>query len=163
MTKKIDISALPRKIGTLYPPPYSEKSLHREKKALGDAAGLTQFGVNLTRLPAGTWSSLPHWHVQEDEFVYILEGEAVLVCGDTEETLRPGDCAGFKAGEEVGHCIQNRSDRDVVLLEIGTRSKGEKAYYPGVDLMADLSKPEFYFHLDGTPYPDVRRRSPDNP
>lgn len=160
MAKKIDVAALPPKVGSLYPPPHHLRTRSREKRALGDAAGLTQFGVNLTRLPPGSATALPHWHVQEDEFVYILEGHAVLVCGDIREDLGPGDCVGFKAGEEIGHCILNDSTEDVLLLEIGTRSTGEKAYYPGLDMMADMGREGVYFHLDGTPWEGVRRRGP---
>ena len=160
MSKKIDIAEIPPKIGTLYPPPHHRNTRERQKKALGDAAGLTQFGVNLTTLPPGTWSALPHWHEREDEFVYVSSGHPTLVSGDHEETLSPGDCVGFKAGEEIGHCLQNRSDGDVVILEIGSRMQGERAFYPGLDLMADAASPNSYDHLDGTPYPDIRRRGP---
>lgn len=162
MPRKIDIASIPAKTGTLYPPPHHLHTRAREKRALGDAAGLTQFGVNLTRLPAGTWSALPHWHATEDEFVYVLEGTATLVSGDHEEPLGPGDCVGFKAGEEISHCIQNRSDADVLVLEIGSRHADEKAYYPGLDLMADMAGDNFYYHLDGTPIADIRRRGPDD-
>lgn len=160
MSKKIDISAISPKIGTLYPPPHHLGTRDRVKRALGDQAGLTQFGVNLTTLPPGSSSALPHWHEQEDEFVYIVAGHPTLVYGETEERLSPGDCAGFKAGVEVGHALRNDTDSDVVVLEIGSRKEGERVYYPGLDLMADTDKDNFYFHLDGTPYPDIRRRGP---
>ncbi len=159
---KIDISAIIPKIGTLYPPPHHTHTKAREKRALGDAAGLTQFGVNLTRLPPGTWSALPHWHEREDEFVYVLFGFPTLVCGEHEEELAPGECAGFKAGDPTGHCIQNRTDDDVLILEIGSRNPNERAFYPGLDLMADMASPAFYHHLDGTPYPDIKRRGPND-
>ncbi|CUH63738.1 hypothetical protein TG4357_00859 [Thalassovita gelatinovora] len=162
MRKKIDIAALPAKVGTLYPPPFHQKTKAREKRALGDAAGLTQFGVNQTRLPPGCWSALPHWHEKEDEFVYIIAGTPTLVYGDSEEQLTPGDCVGFKAGEEIGHCLQNRTDADVIVLEFGSRMPGEHAYYPGLDLMVDTGSPNFYHYLDGTPYPDIRRRGPQD-
>lgn len=160
MSSKIDISALPVKIGTLYPPPHHRATRGREKRALGDAVGLTQFGVNLTRLVPGQASALPHWHEKEDEFVYVLEGTATLIYGDTEEILNAGDCTGFKAGEDVAHCIENRSDADVMLLEVGSRIADEKVYYPGLDLMADNSGANFYYHLDGRPVADIRRRGP---
>ena len=109
MAKRIDPKNLPAQAGTFYPPPYDEPCRARERRKLGDAAGLTQFGVNLLRLPPGAWSSQRHWHFKQDEFVYVLEGEVVLVTNAGEEILKPGDCAGFKAGEEDGHHLQNRS------------------------------------------------------
>src|SRR6185503_12811858 len=129
MAKKIDIASLPLLVGTLYPPPYDEPCLSRERRRLGDAAGLTQFGVNLLRLPPGAWSSQRHWHTHEDEFVYIVQGEVVLVTDDGEETLRAGDCAGFKAGDANGHCLQNRSKAEVIALEVGTRVAENGAFY----------------------------------
>src|SRR5262250_560929 len=109
MKKRIDMAAVAAVVGTLYPPPYDVPCRARERKKLGDAAGLTQFGVNLLRLPPGAWSSQRHWHVGEDEFVYVLSGEVVLVTDEGEEILKPGDCAGFKANDGDGHCLQNRS------------------------------------------------------
>src|SRR5258705_12097661 len=108
-------------VGPLYPPPFDLPCRARERTKLGDPAGLTQFGVNLCRLPPGTWSSQRHWHTHEDELVYVLEGEVVLVTDDGEEVLQAGDCAGFRAGDPDGHHFQNRSGADVVLLEIGSR------------------------------------------
>lgn len=157
---KIDIAAVLPKIGTLYPPPFHKNTKAREKRALGDVVDLTQFGVNITRLGPNTWSALPHWHEREDEFVYIIEGHPTLVYGDSEEQLAPGDCAGFKAGVEIGHCLQNRTGKDVVILEVGSRITGERAFYPNLDLMIDTSSKELYKHLDGTPYPDLKRRGP---
>lgn len=157
---KIDIAAVRPKIGTLYPPPFHKNTKAREKRALGDVVDLTQFGVNITRLGPNTWSALPHWHEREDEFVYIIEGHPTLVYGDSEEQLAPGDCAGFKAGVEIGHCLQNRTGKDVVILEVGSRITGERAFYPNLDLMIDTSSKDLYKHLDGTPYPDLKRRGP---
>ncbi|MES2472570.1 MAG: cupin domain-containing protein, partial [Pseudomonadota bacterium] len=122
MPKRIDISAVPLHAGTFYPPPYDTPCRAREKHKLGDAAGLTQFGVNLLRLKPGVWSSQRHWHRTQDEFVYVLEGEVVLVTDSGEEVLKAGDCAGFKCGEEEGHHLQNRSTRDALVLEVGTRN-----------------------------------------
>jgi uncharacterized cupin superfamily protein len=116
---KIDIAAAPTKHGTGYPPPHDAPCLDRKRWRLGDAAGLTQFGVNLQRLAPGVWSSQRHWHTAEDEFVYVLEGEVVLVTEAGEQLLRAGDCAGFPAGEANGHHLQNRGDREAVLLEVG--------------------------------------------
>ncbi len=162
MAKRIDPKTLPAQTGTLYPPPYDRPCRARERRKLGDAAGLTQFGINLLRLPPGVWSSQRHWHFKQDEFVYVLEGEVVLVTDAGEEILKPGDCAGFKAGEEDGHHLQNRSDREVLLLEVGTRIIGDGARYPGIDLVHPADGlPAQYTHIDGTPYTDIRRRGPE--
>src|SRR5689334_11078882 len=155
MAKRIDPKDLPAQIGTFYPPPYDQPCLARERRRLGDAAGLTQFGVNLLRLKPGVWSSQRHWHIKEDEFVFVLQGEVVLVTDAGEEILKAGDCAGFKAGEENGHHLQNRSGSDVLLLEVGSRVQGDGAFYPGIDLVYPAGgKPALYTHTDGTPYPD---------
>jgi len=151
MSKKISSAALIAKIGTLYPPPHDAPCRSRARTALGDAAGLTQFGVNLLRLPPGAWSSQRHWHPAGDEFVFILSGEAVLVTDAGEEVLRAGDAAGFKAGDPDGHCLQNRSDADVTALEIGTRIANDGATYSDIDMLAAGSGA--YTHKDGTPYP----------
>ncbi len=105
MAKRIDIASLSPITGTLYPPPFDEPCLSRERTRLGDAANLTQFGVNLLRLPAGAWSSQRHWQTESDEFVYVLSGEVTLVTDQGLETLRAGDAAGFKAGDPNGHCL----------------------------------------------------------
>jgi len=124
---------------------------------LGDAAGLTDFGVNLLRLPSGVWSSQRHWHSAEDEFVYVLEGEVVLVTDSGEEILRAGDCAGFKAGIKDGHHLQNRSALEAVLLEVGSRRPAEdEGEYPDLD-MRFLRDRAGYAHRDGRPYPKYER------
>ena len=152
MTHKIDINKARIRKGARYPAPYDEPCRERLRHVLGDAAGLTQFGVNLLRLPPGSWSSQRHWHTAEDEFTYILEGEVVLVTDSGEEILRAGDCAGFQAGVADGHHLQNRSDRDALLLEIGTRKRQEdKVFYPDIDLIA-AEGDKGYTHRDGTPY-----------
>src|SRR6266702_5446747 len=124
MKKRIDAAELTPVTGTLYPPPFDQPCRARERTKLGDEAGLTQFGVNLLRLPPGAWSSQRHWHTGEDEFVYVLSGEVVLVTDAGEETLRAGDAAGFPANDRDGHCLQNRSSRDAQVLEIGSRMTG---------------------------------------
>jgi uncharacterized cupin superfamily protein len=160
MSRKIDIAALRPVIGTLYPPPFDEPCLSRERKKLGDAAGLTQFGVNLLRLPPGAQSSQRHWQTESDEFVYILSGEVMLVTDDGAELLRAGDAAGFKAGDPNGHCLHNRSNADVLALEIGTRIESDAAHYPDIDMMAPpFETPAMYVRKDGTPYADIRRRA----
>lgn len=152
--KKIDKAAATIAKGTRYPAPYDQPCLARSRIHLGDAAGLDQFGVNLCRLPPGAWSSQRHWHTHEDEFIFVVEGEVVLVTDAGEEILKAGDCAGFKAGAPDGHHFQNRSAKDVLILEVGTRRTEDKAYYPDIDLVA--SGPG-YFHRDGTPYEDKPR------
>ena len=111
-------------------------SFGRERKRLGNAAGLDQFGVNLTTLKPGAASAQRHWHENEDELVYVLQGEIVLVDDGGETLLKPGDAAGFKASTPNGHYLINRTQADVVYLEIGTRAKHETAHYPDVDLVA---------------------------
>ena len=141
---------LPVRTGSGYPEPFRQRSLTRTKKRLGDAAGLSDFGVNLTRLPPGEWSSARHWHKLEDEFVWILEGELVLVTDEGETVMKAGDCAGFPKGKPNGHHLLNRSNRDAVYLEVGTRSgNGEVATYPDIDLHLAGGK---FLHKDGTPY-----------
>jgi uncharacterized cupin superfamily protein len=156
MAKKIDLTTAPTRFGTAYPAPFDAPCVARRRWRLAAAAGLTQFGANLLRLPAGAWSSQRHWHSREDELVYVVEGEVVLVTDAGEETLRAGDAAGFKAGEADGHHLQNRSDREAVLLEIGTNHDDDSAEYPDIDLRA---LPSGYVRKDGTPYAAARRRS----
>jgi len=161
MSKRIDVASLAPLVGTLYPPPFDEPCRARSRKKLGDAAGLTQFGVNLLRLPPGTWSSQRHWHTGEDEFIYVLSGEVVLVTDSGEEVLRSGDAAGFLAGDANGHSLQNRSSGDADVLEIGTRVPGNAAYYSDIDMVAPPGgKPARYTRRDGTPYSDTGRRGP---
>ena len=161
MGRKIAIENSPTVRGARYPAPFDTPCLGRFRRRLGDAAGLTPFGVNLTRLPPGCWSSQRHWHTGEDEFVYVLSGEVVLVTDQGEEVLRAGDAAGFPANEGNGHCLQNRSDKDAQLLEVGTRQTGSVCYYPGIDMVAPAGgKPAAYTHRDGTPYESLRRRGP---
>ena len=161
MNKRIDIAALASVVGTTYPPPFDAPCRARERKRLGDAAGLSQFGVNLLRLPPGAWSSQRHWHTGGDEFVYVISGEVVLVTDGGEEILRAGDAAGFRAGDSNGHCLQNHSGSDAQVLEIGTRVSGDSAYYNDIDMVAPAGgQPAPYTHRDGTAYPDLGRRGP---
>lgn len=154
MSARIEVDAVPEVVGCGYPPPFDEACRQRVRRRLGDAAGLSQFGVNLMRLPAGCWSSQRHWHTAEDEFIFVLEGEVVLVTDAGEETLRAGDCAGFAAGEPDGHQLQNRSSADAVVLEVGTRRPTEdETFYPDIDLWAQKGDGG-YAHRDGKPYPD---------
>jgi uncharacterized cupin superfamily protein len=150
---KIDIAAVPARASTMYPKEFQHVVEGRLKQALGNAVGLTQFGVNLTRLRPGAASALRHWHQHEDEFVYLLGGELVLIEDDGETVLRPGDAAGFKAGVPNGHCLVNRTGRDAVYLEIGTRSAAERATYPDHDLVLDRDANGARFsRRSGAPY-----------
>jgi uncharacterized cupin superfamily protein len=159
MAKRIDVAAITPVIGTLYPAPFDLPCRARERRRLGDAAGLTQYGVNLLRLPPGTWSSQRHWHTAADELVYVVAGEVVLVTDEGEELLRAGDAAGFKAGDGDGHHLQNRSQADAVVLEIGSRLADDGAHYSDIDMLAPAGgKPAVFTHRDGRPYPDSPRR-----
>ena len=163
MAKRIDAASIPPVVGTLYPPPFHLPCRARERHKLGDAAGLTQFGVNLLRLPPGAWSSQRHWQTLSDEFVYVLSGEVVLVTDAGEELLRAGDAAGFRAGDPDGHCLQNRSDAEAVLIEMGTRIAADAAIYPDIDMLAPPhGQPAEYTRRDGTPYDGIRRRGPSD-
>jgi uncharacterized cupin superfamily protein len=134
MSKRIDVSNVTAVVGTDYPKPYDVPCLRRQRKKLGDVAKLTQFGVNLLRLAPGVWSSQRHWHTAEDEFVFVVDGEVVLVSDDGEEILRTGDCAGFKANDPNGHHLQNRSQRDAIVLEVGGRSDLDGVFYSDIDM-----------------------------
>jgi len=162
MPKKIDIPALPAVVGTMYPPPFDGPCRARERKKLGDAAGLTQFGVNLLTLRPGAWSSQRHWHTGSDEFVYVIKGEVTLVTNGGREIFAAGDAAGFVAGDENGHCFQNHSSEVALLLEVGTRVDADAAYYPDIDLVAPAgAEPALFTRRDGTPYTDIKRRGPE--
>jgi uncharacterized cupin superfamily protein len=161
MAKRIDPATLETIVGTLYPPPFDQPCRARERKRLGDAAGLTQFGVNLLRLPPGAWSSQRHWHTGSDEFVYVIAGEVTLVTDAGAEILRPGEAAGFKAGDTNGHCLRNLSQADVLVLEIGTRVADDRGTYSDIDMVAPAgAQPAIYTRRDGTPYADIKRRGP---
>jgi uncharacterized cupin superfamily protein len=151
---KIDIARAVVRTKGAYPPPYNHVGDGREKTALGNVAELTQFGVNLTRLKPGAASALRHWHQQEDEFIYVLEGEITLIEDDGETILKPGDSAGFKAGVANGHHLVNKSRADAAYLEIGTRAATERAHYPDVDLVFERDARGMRFlHKSGEPYP----------
>jgi uncharacterized cupin superfamily protein len=150
---KIDIANLPVDTRTGYPQPFDRVVVGRGRKRLGNAIGLDQFGVNLTTLKPSAASALRHWHEQEDEFVYILEGEVVLIEDGGECVLKAGDAAGFKANSRNGHQLVNRGSRDAVYLEIGTRSRHERVDYPDVDLMVVRDDNGMrYTHKNGEPY-----------
>jgi uncharacterized cupin superfamily protein len=160
MPKRIDVTSASTVTGARYPSPYDEPCAGRFRRCIGDLAGLTQFGVNLTRLPPRCWSSQRHWHTDEDEFVFVIEGELVLVTDSGEEILRGGDCAGFKAGTAEGHHLQNRSDRDAVVLEVGTRRPDDDCvFYPDIDLQV-LKGRASYAHRNGELYVGSKPRNP---
>jgi uncharacterized cupin superfamily protein len=145
----VDAATLPVRTGTGYPPPHDAPCRTRARAALGDPFGLSQFGVNLLRLPPGAWSSQRHWHSHEDEFVYVLEGYPVLITDQGETPLSPGMCAGFPAGKANGHHIVNRSDREVMLLEVGGRSNDDVCCYSDIDLRVTANGP--FTRADGSP------------
>ena len=150
---KIDIDAIALDGGTNYPEPYRQAVQGRARKRLGNAAGLNRFGVNLTRLKPGAWSSQRHWHASEDELVYMLEGEVVLCEEGGETLLKAGDAAGWKAGAANGHCLINRSQREAVYLEIGSRASMEKVEYPDIDMRLERGeKGSLYYRKDGRQY-----------
>jgi uncharacterized cupin superfamily protein len=150
---KIDIANVKVEVSTGYPEPYRSVVAGRSRQRLGNAVGLDQFGVNLTRLKPGAQSAQRHWHIAEDELVYVVEGTLVL-CEDGGETvLQAGDAAGFKAGVAYGHCLINRSGADAVYLEIGTRAARDEASYPDIDLHVRKDETGLrYTHKSGEPY-----------
>jgi uncharacterized cupin superfamily protein len=148
---KIDVANVTEKGGTGYPPHLAAITKGRFRKRLGNEGGLTQFGVNVCRIEPGSGSSIRHWHHNEDEFVFMISGEAVLIENEGETVLRPGDAAAFKAGVANGHCLVNRGTVDAVFLEVGTRAAKEIAEYPDVDLMAVKDGTDMRFtRKDGT-------------
>lgn len=143
----------PRSKRSVYPEPFASRMIGREKKPLGDLFSLSNFGVNLTRLAPGALSALRHAHSMQDEFVYVLQGDPVLVTDIGETQLHPGMCAGFKAGTGDAHQLVNRSSEEVVYLEVGDRTAGDSAAYPDDDFQAVLVNGAWQFgHKDGTPY-----------
>ena len=151
---KIDIAKIPVDTVCMYPEPFWKPIVGRERKRLGNAVGLNQFGVNLVTLKAGAWSSQRHWHRNEDEFVYVLEGEITLHEDHGETVLKPGDAAGWKANSRIGHCLINRTQKDAVYIEVGTRAPHETAVYPDIDMRAERDKTgQRYVKKTGEPYP----------
>ena len=148
--KKIDIETAPISSGSRYPGTLATPCLNKLRRRLSRAAGLEQIGVNLLELEVGAWSSQRHWHTKAEEFVYVLEGEVVLVTNVGEEVLCAGDCAAFAAGDPDAHHLQNRSDARVRVLEIGPANlASDEAHYPDVDLHSTASG---YSRKDGTSY-----------
>jgi uncharacterized cupin superfamily protein len=150
----IETKTVKARIGSGYPPEYAEPCKAREKRALGDMFDLSQFGVNLVTLPPGSWSSLRHWHETEDEFVYVLEGELTLVDNDGEHVLKPGMCAGFKAGISNGHHLVNKTGKPATYLEVGTRAESARAFYSDIDMRIEYSADgsRQFLRRNGLPY-----------
>ncbi len=149
----VDPATLPGRRSSGYPDPFRAQVEGRIKRALGDACGLSQFGVNLVELPPGCWSSQRHWHSHEDELVYVVSGELMLVTDAGEQLMRPGMVAGFPAGRADGHHLVNRSGQPAVYLEIGTRVAEDEAVYSDID-MELRHRPEglVFVHKTGEPY-----------
>lgn len=148
---KIDLETAPRRKGSGYPSPFDQPCAERLRTRLGDAGGITQFGVNLLELPPGVWSSQRHWHSDEDELVYVLAGEVSLVTDAGEQLLRAGDCAAFPKGVADGHQLINRSSQVVKLLEVGARSEADVCRYSDIDMEIDGAVGHFT-RRDGTRY-----------
>jgi len=145
--------APPKAKQTNYPEPFASRMAGREKRPLGDLFGLTNFGVNLTRLAQKGVSALRHAHSKQDEFIYVLQGHPTLHTDEGRTRLSPGMCAGFKAGSGNGHCLINETADEVVYLEVGDRTPGDEGTYPDDDLKAMLSDGKWKFtHKDGSPY-----------
>lgn len=148
---KIDIASVPGRKGVGYPPEFAKFSAERIRQRLGDAGGLKDFGLNLMHLPPGNWSAQRHWHSHEDELVYVLSGEVVLVEDGGETVLRAGDCAAFAKNSGNGHHLINKSDATAVYLEVGSRQPDDLTMCSDVDMMS-YNKDGRFTHKDGTPY-----------
>lgn len=150
---KIDVAAVPERKGSGYPAPFDAPCAGRVRKRLGNAGGLTDFGVNLMRLPPGGWSSQRHWHSHEDEFVYVLEGELTLIEDGGETLLRAGDCAAYAKGTGNGHHMINRSNATAVYLEVGSRQPEDITTCSDIDLKSTNADGRFV-HKNGSLYPE---------
>ena len=149
--KKIDLSIVPAESGGTYPSPFDEPCRAQSCQRLARYAGLTQFGVNVTVIATGAWSSQRHWHSHEDEFVWVLDGELTLVTDAGEETLRAGDCAAFAKNTGNGHHMINRSDTTAVYLEVGSRSRDDLTNCSDIDMKSAAADGHFV-HKDGSRY-----------
>ena len=149
----LDPKTVEPRVGSSYPEPFAALCAAREKRALGDPLGLRNFGVNLVRLAPGAASAQRHWHSREDEFVYVLDGELVLVTDGGEQTLTAGMAAGFPANAPDGHQLINRSSVDATYLEVGDRREGDEVDYPDIDMQARwVDGGRRFVRKDGTPY-----------
>lgn len=148
---RIDVTTVPARQGSGYPKPFDAPCSERTRRRLGEAGGLRDFGVNLMTLPPGSWSSQRHWHSDEDEFVYLLEGEVTLVEDGGEALMRAGDCAAFPKGSGNGHHLINRSSAIAVYLEVGSRNPNDLTTCSDIDMMSSNADSRFV-HKDGTPF-----------
>ena len=149
----LDPASVEARVGTAYPAPLDAPVKARRKRPLGDAAGLTRFGVNLVELPPGCWSSQRHWHTRQDEFIYVLEGEVMLITNAGEQVLTPGMCAGFPAGVADGHHLVNCGSAPARFLEVGDRLPGDAGHYSEIDLAARSGRTPYVFtRRDGSTY-----------
>ena len=154
MTGGVDPLQIEPRTGTDYPEPYRNNVVDRSKRVLGDAFGLTRYGVNLVELSPGIWSSQRHWHTHEDEFICVVSGELTLITDAGEQTLTPGMVAGFPAGDSNGHHLINKSNEPATYLEIGDRNPEDEVFYPDIDLLYkanDEGEHEFT-NREGVPY-----------
>jgi len=149
----INTTDLTARTGSGYPAPFRDAMNGRVKRVIGDALGLTNFGVNLVHLAPGAWSSQRHWHTREDEMIYVLEGEVTLITDAGEQVLEPGMAAGFPAGKPDGHHLVNRSDKVAVFLEMGDRKDDDEAFYSDIDMELRLVEGRnVYVHKNGEPW-----------
>jgi uncharacterized cupin superfamily protein len=157
----LDPKTVPARRGSSYPEPFRAAVAAREKRPLGDALGLTQFGVNLVLLPPGCWSAQRHWHSHEDEFVYVVDGELTLVTDAGEQVLRAGMAAGFPAGTPDGHHLINRTERPATYLEVGTRREDvDEVDYPDIDMaVRHHDGIQMFVRKSGEPYGPATRAS----
>ncbi|MEJ7806029.1 MAG: cupin domain-containing protein [Telluria sp.] len=155
---KLDLNAIATTTGSDYPAPFHEPVSRRARQRLGDARALTQFGVNRIELPPGCWSGQRHWHALEDELVYVIAGELVLVTDQGEQVLSAGDCAAFPANTPNAHHLVNRSAGTAVCLEVGSRNGEDRVVYADIDMVYDATA-DAYFYKDGTAYPSCRKQS----
>ena len=158
---KLDLSLAPVKTGSIYPEPYAGQMAGRSSIRLGDLAGLTQFGVNIVTLEPGSVASLRHWHLNEDEFGMVLEGELILVEDEGETVMRPGECAAWKAGVANGHRFVNRSDAPARFLIVGSKATEEVATYSDVDMQLHIAGGKARFtYQDGSDWAGPRDLAP---
>lgn len=149
----LDPATVEARIGSSYPDTFKALVAGRERRALGDALGLTNFGVNLLRVPPGTASSQRHWHSRQDEFVFVVSGEVVLVTDCGEQRLTAGMAAGFPAGKRDGHHLINRGAVDALVLEVGDRTDRDEVHYSDIDMIIRwIDGEERFLHKDGTAY-----------
>jgi len=149
----MDPASIAPRTGSSYPKEHREQVERRNKRALGDAFGLTHYGVNLVELEPGAWSSQRHWHSAEDEFVYVVSGELTLISDTGWQVLGAGMVAGFPAGTADGHHLVNESDQTAVYLEVGDRSDDDEVRYPDIDMvLTRRSEGRVFRHNDGRPY-----------